>query len=267
MLNFSKNTKRAVLTLLFAIVMILLPGRFVLPQIPVVGPYFTSFYQYMDAFSFLKGKKWGFARQDIYYPEGKSTYPKDAVKTHFEERKIRFVLLSDDVTLYVSPTQNTVETARLPAGTRVRATYSLPDESWSFVIDPVTLAPLGWCLDKPLGYKERFSRVNEWGLPDFGMCIGEYCAEFHISSEGAFDMSWEAIGQGLQLSGTGYGQLYEYRGLVWFKQENSANLDELMLSTPEGGVKHEVRRQKEPLRLSKKDDQSLRNIKKSVFSF
>lgn len=267
MFNLSKKTKRAVLTLLFAIVVILLPGRFVLPQMPVAGSYFTSFYQYIDGFSFLEGKKWGYSQQAVYYPEGKKTYPKDVVKTHFEEKKMRFVLLSDDVTLYVSPTENTGETGHLKAGTRVRVTYTLPDERWSFVIDPETLAPLGWCLDRSLGYKERFSPVTTWALPDFGMCIGEYCVEFHVSSEGVFDMSWEADGQGLQLSGTGQGQVYEYRSLVWFKQENPANLDELMLRTPDGGIKHEVRRQKESLRLSKKNDQSLRSPKKSIFSF
>jgi hypothetical protein len=221
----------------------------------------------MDGFSFWKGTRWGYASHSIYYPEGKKDYPRDAVKTHFEERKIRFVLLSSDAMLYVSPTENTVETKRLLAGTRVRVTYAVPDEQWAFVIDPETLAPLGWCLSQHLGYKERFSPVTDWSLPYFGMCIGEYCAEFHISNGGDFDMSWEAIGQGLQLSGTGKGHIYEYRGLVWLKQANSANLDELLLRTPEGGVKHEVRRSKEPMRLSKKGEQPLRNTKRSVFSF
>ncbi len=263
MLNLSKKTKRVVLVLLFLFVIVLIPGRFVLPQMPVAGPYFTSFYQYMDGFSV-----WSAGRsRDIYYPEGKPEYPKATVNAFFEERDVQFVLLTSDVTVYVSPTENAREVTSLMAGTRVRPTYTGSNGQWSFVLDPLTLKPLGWCLDVYLGYKDRFEPVSDWGLSDFGMCIGEYCAEFHVSSQGLFDMSWEAIGQGLQLSGTGNGRLYEYNGLIWLKQANSANLDELMLRTPEGGLKHEFRRQKEPIRLSKKEDGVLRNTKKSVFSF
>ena len=267
MLNFSKKTKRTVLIFLFGFLLILVPGRFVLPQAPVVGSYFTAFYIYVDGLSLLQKGPWGKKSRNIYYPEGQLDYPKEAIKGHFEERNMRFVLLSEDVRVYTSPTENAEESRLLLAGPRVRVTYTLPNDLWSFVIDPETLAPMGWCRDRVLGYKDRFSPITNWSLPYFAMCIGEYCATFQLTNGGAFEMSWEAVGQGLQLSGTGTGQLYAYHNLVWLKQDNPANLDELMLRTPDGGLKHELRRNKEPITLSKQADKPLRNTKKSVFSF
>ncbi len=267
MLNFSKKTKRIALIVLFGFLVIVLPGRWVLPKMPVLGIHFTSFYKYMDGFSFFGNKTWRDSGQAMYFPEGKQTYPTDAINAHFTEKKQHFVLVSDAVKLYASPTENAAETGALKAGSRVKATYRLDGDVWAFLIDPETSKPLGWCLDRFVGYQDRFSPVTSWNLPYLGMCIGEYCAEFTVSDTGAFAISWEAIGQGLQLSGSGQGQLYEYRGLVWVKQANPANSDELLMRTPEGGVVHELRRQKEPIHLFKDKSVPLRKTKKSVFSF
>ncbi len=253
--------------MLFGFLVIVLPGRFVLPKMPVLGAHFTSFYKYMDGFSFFGNKLGQDEGLDMYFPEGKQSYPTAATGIHFTEKKQQFVLVSDAVKLYASPTENAVETGDLKAGSRVKATYRLDGDIWAFLVDPETSKPLGWCLDRFVGYQDRFSPVTSWSLPYFGMCIGEYCAEFNVSDTGAFAMSWEAIGQGLQLSGAGQGQLYEYRGLIWVKQANPANLDELLMRTPDGGLGHELRRKKEPIRFSKEESAPLRKTKRSVFSF
>ena len=251
---------------LLVFLVIVLPGRLVLPKIPVVGPYFTSFYKSVDGLSVWRDTKWGNGAEDLYFPEGKNSYPKMATRPHFKEKKAVFVLLTHDAQAYASPTENATETLRLKAGARVMVTYTLPQETWSFVIDPETLKPIGWCLDSVLGYQDRFSPVSTWDTPYFGMCIGEYCAEFRVSDTGVFTMSWEAIGQGLQLSGTGHGQLYEYRGLIWVKQANSANLDELLMRDPAGGLMHELRRRKEPIQIVSEKEAPLRKTKRSIFS-
>ena len=56
--NFSKKTKGTVLVVLFCFLVIVLPGRYVLPKIPVLGAHFTSFYKYMDGFLLFGNKPW-----------------------------------------------------------------------------------------------------------------------------------------------------------------------------------------------------------------
>lgn len=267
MMYLDKKRKKAVLFLLVGVVFVLFPGRFLLPKVPVLGPYFAAFYTQIEVLSLFKQPGFFSSKVPLYYPEGKATYSTTAVRSHFREKKQDFVLLAADTSFYVSPTENTEVNIKLPIGARVKVTYTLPSETWSFVVDPETNAPLGWCPDWVLGYQDRFSMPSLWDLPYVGFCIGEYCAEFELSQTGSFVMTWEAVGQGLALSGRGDGQVYTYKHLVWMKQNDSGNLDELFIRGADGKLVHEMRRRDEPIRFVKPTEgDALRQTKKSVFN-
>ncbi len=192
------------------------------------------------------------------WPKG-ATPLKAPIGAHFNTNASPFVLALSDTTAYAEPSNQPPppKVTHLQAGQRVRIVYRHPSKwgtshrgagPWVFIVDEKANYALGWVIESQLASPTQFKPVSGMPWAYLGLCVGDYCGEFTIKSTGRFEEKWDAIGQGIQLNGVNWGQVYQYGPFLWFKQDRSADFDEWLIWDGQQ-LKMEPKYESEPLRM------------------
>ena len=251
------------------------PLRGPLASAPSVGVAFQYVYYWVDHFKFWGTKAPSPSLRGIEIPtiNGKPLTGKP-VGPHFKSSKTSFVLVASPTPIYTQPSEESRYIGSVDPGYRVRVIYQLDEKSaqnstgrglWVFITKEDGRTPLGWVINNTLGFQDKFVPADSWKIPALGLCIGEYCSEFSIKPTGRFIQKWDSIGRGIHLEGVNTGQIWVYQHIVWAKQDDPEDYDELLIQTPNDGLSHELKYSGEPIRISKPNGATIRLSKSKLF--
>lgn len=265
-------SKRGVgLVAIVALVAILGPLRGPISSTPGIGVPFMYLYYWTDQFKFwgTKSKSPDFRDLAIPRPNNRPLGSK-AVGPHFKSTRSYFVLTSDPTPIFANASDRSRVIRTLRPGVRVRSVFQDDSKTaanshgrgqWVFLTQEDGVTPVGWAINNTLGYQDKFVPASNWTVPELGLCVGEYCAEFKIKPNGRFTEYWESIGRGIQLHGKNTGQVMVYQSIYWAKQDDPENYDELLIRDDRYILRHEDKFKREPIRVSAAGSQPLRNSK------
>ena len=251
------------------------PLRSPLANEPHVGVAFQYIYYWVDHFKFWGTKAPSPNLRGIEIPSinGKPLTGKP-VGLHFRSSRTSFVLVASPTAVYTRPSEHSRYIRMLAPGYRIRVVYQLDDKSaqnstgrgfWVFVTQEDGRTPIGWVIDNTIGFQDKFGPAVTWKIPAWGLCIGEYCSEFSIKSNGRFTQKWDSIGRGIHLEGINTGQIMEYQHIVWAKQDDPEDYDELLIRTQGKELAHELKYSGEPIRISKPNGATIRLSNSKLF--
>jgi hypothetical protein len=269
------SRKGILIVIAIGLAAILGPLRGPLSDAPYVAVPFQYFYYYLDHIKF-----WGprlpspnLRGLEIPTVNGKPVTGAP-VGRHFRSSKTYFILVASPTNIYTQASDSSRYIETLSPGTRVRAVYQNEDISaqntqgrglWVFLTREDGRTPIGWAINNTLGYQDLFTPVTNWTISAFGMCIGEYCGEFTVNPSGRFTQKWDSIGRGIHLGGTNTGQFLKFQQLIWAKQDDPEDYDELLIQAKPNQLTHELKYSGEPIRISPPNGQSIRFSKSSLF--
>ena len=257
-IKLSKRGSLALAIILF--IAIIGPLRPLLMNAPIVGGPFQYLYFGIDQLKFWGPDPTAPSQKLIQIPTlNGAPLSGKPIGAHFRAQNSSFILTADTTKVYAKPSESSHLMRTLPPGARVRSVYVSDDVivqtsegrgQWAFITEDNGITPIGWVVDITLGYQDRFIPSENWTIPAFGLCIGEYCGEITVKHNGRFTEKWDSVGKGIHLQGVNTGQALTYRKIVWIKQDDPEDYDELLV-LENTLLHHEVKYAKEPIRNSK----------------
>jgi len=258
-----------------AIAAVLGPLRMPLSNARWVGVPFQYVYYWVDHLKFWGTKAPSPNLRGIQIPtaSGKPLSGKP-IGPHFRSSRTSFVLVASSTPVYTQPDDHSRLVTTLEPGYRVRVIYQDDQKSaqnstgrglWVFLTQEDGRSPIGWAINNTLGFQDRFVPATQWSISALGMCVGEYCSEFTVKRDGRFRQKWDSVGRGIHLEGVNTGQILTYQHLVWAKQDDPEDYDELLVKSPDGKLNHERKYVGEPLRVSPPNGTSIRFTKNKLF--
>jgi|GEM_PF-3081875 len=268
-------SKRGVWLLALVIIACIMgPLRGVISNTPGVGVPFLYIYYWTDSLKFWGTKSLSPSLRGLEIPTvaGRpiGTAP---VGSHFRSPNSSFVLTSNPTPIYTRPSQSSRRIRMIQPGYRVRVVYQKDDVSvsdsngrglWVFLTMEDGKRPIGWAINTTLGYQDKFAPPAHWNIPYFSLCIGEYCASFKVKPSGRFYETWDSIGKGIEMRGKNTGQIFEYQSLIWAKQDDPEDYDELIIKDKAKGIRHEDKYRDEPIKVTRSYIKSIRSSRDYV---
>ena len=178
------------------------------------------------------------------------------VRGQWVSRKHRFVVVAEDeVAVYAKPKLDSLLIAYLPLTKRVRVNYKSPkkidfdgqDTNWVFVSTTNNKWPIGWVVDKDLGYKNSFEVVKDYDINDFKFEKGEYSATINFQTRSIYQRSWKAQGKDILLEGKQGGKALLYKNVIWLKKIKPNIFKDFFILSSNGELSHEYKFKSEEL--------------------